>query len=248
MLTLLATAVFAQTPPAPAPPAAPAGPTVAPCTVFAPTYTIDGQNPPQAGSMFAVKVGEKTVLVTSFSIFGPGGGLSAQLPAAKLGEHVTAVTAKDAFDATVCGKSTKALPLPDAVPFGQGHDMTKDIAVFDLAPADYNAQANAVPIATLAFAAKAPKVGDKVWLLASLKGQTAKAFPAKVVQSDAGYVFFQLDDGTLDLAGTPGAPVVDATGALIGVDVAGQKMQDGALIGGATPLATTKSRIETAAK
>ena len=249
MLTLLATAALAQTPPAPAP-AAPAGPTVAPCTVFAPVYTIDGKNPPQAGSMFAVKVGAKTVLVTSFSMFGPAGGQAAQIPADKLAEHVTAVSALDAFaPTTVCGRSTKVLSMADAAPFGQGHDMTKDIAAFEMADPDLASMATAVPVSALTFAAAAPTVGDPVYLLAKLKNQTtAKAFSAKIVQSDAGYVFFQFDDATLDLAGTPGAPLVDAKGALLGVDVAGQKMQDGALIGGATPLATTRSRLEAAAK
>ncbi|MEQ1566287.1 MAG: trypsin-like peptidase domain-containing protein, partial [Myxococcota bacterium] len=235
---------------APTPPAA-TGPTVAACTVLAPTYTVDGKNPPQAGLMFAVKVGDKQLLVTAHSVFGLAGGLPTQIPAAELPKRVTAMTAKDTYTpATLCARSNKVVVVADAAPMGNGVDATRDIALFEVpAATGYDAQSLATtPLAPLAFAAKAPKVGDKVYLLASVKGKTGTSWPAKVVQADAGYLFFQYDDGTLDLVGTTGAPVVDATGGLLGVNLSVGKMDDGALIGGATQPAATKQRIEAAAK
>lgn len=257
MLFVLAATALAATPaPAPAP-AAPApaattgGPTVPACQVVSPAYTVDGK-PLTTGLAFAMKIGDKQILVTAHSMFGPSGGLAEQIPAAQLAGRVTALTARDAFTtSTICGRTTKVLPVADAAPLGQSADASRDLAVFEVPAATGYDATSAVThaLAPLAFSAKATKVGDRVFVLAPVNGKPGlSSWPAKVVQVDAGYLFFQYDDNTLDLAGTTGAPVVDAAGGLLGVNLSVGKMDDGSLIGGATPPAATKQRIEAAAK
>jgi hypothetical protein len=229
---------------------APAPPTLAPCTVLHPTFTIDGKNM-SFGTMFAVKVADKPVLVTAHDLFSPNGGLPAQLAPADIPKKVTALSARDAFAPTVtCARSQKALVVADAAPMGAGVDASRDVAVFSVftdAGLGGLQAVQQVPLTALPFAAKAPKVGDPVWVAAALEGQPGSLWQAKVVEISPGFLFFEYTNRELKLDGTTGAPVLDAAGAVVGLNVGFGKMEDGALIGSAAPLAALKQRVESAA-
>jgi hypothetical protein len=231
---------------------APAPPALAPCTVLHPTFTIDEKNA-SFGTMFAVKVADKTVLVTAHGHFSATGGLPAQIPAADIPKKITTLSARDAFAPTVtCARSQKALLVADAAPVGGAVEGGRDVAAFlalTVADAGLNGlqATQPVPLATLALAAKPPKVGDTVWLAAALEGQPGTLWPAKVGQITEESLFFEYENRTLVLNGTTGAPVLDATGAVVGMNVGSGKMQDGTLFGSAAPASALKKRLETAA-
>lgn len=242
LLALAAVLAHAQTPPA--------APTLAPCTILQPTFTIDAKNL-SFGTMFAVKVGEVPVLVTAHSLFSASNGLPAQITADQLPTKVTAVTARDlavmSGPAPECARSGKVLKVADAAPMAKG-DGSKDVAVFAVTVAsglDRLSAVAPVPLSTLAFATKAPKAGDSVWLGARINGKDGVLWPAKVVEVAPNSLYFEYTDKTLDLAGTIGAPLLDATGAVVGMNLGFGKMEDGALIGSASPLAALKQRVET---
>lgn len=248
------TAPAAPTPPAaPTAPAAPSstpgGPTLAPCTILQPTFTIDAKNQ-TFGTMFAVKVGEAPMLVTAHSLFSAANGLAAQVAPDQLGTRITALTARDAAvmsgPAPECARSGKAMKVADAAPMAKG-DGTKDVAVFAVAVAaglDRLSAVAPVPLAPLAFAAQPPKVGEQVWLGARVNGKSGILWPATVVEVGPNSTYFEYADRTLDLAGTIGAPILDAKGAVVGMNLGSGKMEDGALIGSASPLAALKQRVE----
>lgn len=224
-------------------------PTLKPCSVLTPTYTIDGKNP-SFGRMFAVVASGKQVLVTAHDLFSPNGGLAAQIAPADLKSKVTAVVARDAFATNnVCARSSAALVVTDAAPMGGGVEAGRDVAAFSVAETSLTglSAVQQVPLAPLAFAAKAPKVGDPVWLASPVEGQQASLYPGKVVEISAGFLFFEYTDRSLNLIGTSGAPILDASGAVVGMNVGFGKMEDGALIGSAAPLGALKQRLEAAA-
>lgn len=231
--------------------AAQSPPVPAPCSMLQPTFTVDGKEM-AAGSMFPLKVGEQTVLVTAFHLFGPVGGLAAPIPAADLPAKVTNLIARDAASPrTECARSSRVLPLPDAAPMGGGNDGAKDVAVFAPTVAAGLDRLHAVAPVALAprvLATAAPRVGDPVWLASKVAGKEGAAWSAKLVEVTPGFLFFEYVDRDLDLAGTNGAALIDATGAVVGLNLGGGKMEDGALIGSASPAAAVLARVSAALK
>lgn len=229
----------------------PAVPEVPACTVMVPILTVDAI-PKDVGMMFATQVGERRVFVTAHSLFGPAGGFAAPIPASELSVRVAKVAARDAFETkTQCGFSPGVLAVPDAVPMGGGNDGSKDVAVFAVGtPAtkkEQKAAAENPPLHLLSFAATAPAVGDVVYVLAPHAGKTERVTPGKVVEAGAGTVYFQYDDPAVDVTGTVGAPVVNVAGEVVGLNLGAGKMEDGALIGAASPLGPLRERVEKAA-
>lgn len=215
------------------------------CSVLFPRYTIDGNNVEGGGAMFALKVGDKTALVTAHDVFGPVSGLPAQLGPDEVVARVTSLTAFATDGRTECGRSTKAKKVEGAAPPAKG-DATKDVAVFEpvvLGGLDA-ARLTAKALAPLALAAAAPKVGDTAWLAYPIAGVAVQ--PAKVVEVAAGVVYLEFVNKDLDVRGTLGSPILDATGAVVGMSVGFGKMPDGTLVGSAVPHAALKDRVTAA--
>jgi hypothetical protein len=233
MLSLLVPLAFAADPVAPQ------------CSVLIPRYTIDGKNVEGGGAMFALKVGDKTALVTPHDVFGPNGGMPAQLGPDEIVARVTALTAYDVDGRTECGRSTKALKVEGAAPSLKG-DSSKDVAVFQpvVVGGLDAARLTAKTFAPLPLAAAAPKVGDPAWLAYPVAGVAVQ--PAKVVEIQPGAMYVEYTNKDLDVRGTLGAPILDASGAVIGMNVGFGKMPDGTLVGSAVPQAALKDRVTAA--
>lgn len=217
--------------------------------VLRPTFTTEHGNFP-AGSAFAVDVGGKILIVTAHHLLGPAGGLPAQLTAAQVPEKVSMVTVRDAWSNKVAGKATSALLVEGAVPFTEGAGA--DLAVFPavIASGLDRLQARAtLELAPSQLAAEQPAVGDLIWLAAPIADKAdAKLHAAKVVELADGVVYYEFADKTLNLAGTNGAPLLDAAGKVVGLALGGGTLPDGALIGSGNPLASVKARIDQALK
>jgi hypothetical protein len=198
--------------------------------------------------MFATKVDDKLVLVTAHQLFGPVGGLPSQIAAADLPAHVTALSARDALTNAVCGRSQRALVIADALPMDKTQS-DHDVAVFlpaEAAGFDSIALGAGTGFAALPLATKTPAEGDPVWLAAAVEGKTGLLHPAKVVAVDGGAIYYTFDDPKTNLTATNGAPVVDASGAVVGMALGGGTMPDGLLVGNANGADSLRKRISTA--
>lgn len=227
-----------------APLAAAADPVAPACSVLVPRYTVDGKLATM-GAMFAVKVGEQTALVTAHDLFGPNGGLPAQLGPDEVVARVPSLTAYDVDRRTECGRSTHALKVEGAVA-ATGGDASHDVAVFQPVLAS-GLEADRVmsrSFAPLPLATAVPKVGDAVWLAFPVGGVPVQA--AKVVELLPGAMYLEYADKDLDVGGTVGAPILDASGAVVGMSVGYGKMSDGALIGTNVPLPALRDRVTSA--
>ncbi len=242
---LLSTLSLAVTPvPAPTPAAATVtAPTVAPGAVLRPTFTV-GEAKITGGTAFYVRLDGKTALVTAHQLLGPSLGLPAQVAAADVPKQVTAVALVDAYTGQVAGVAGGGLLVADADTVDKG--ASKDIAVFPVSISGFDTVASNTRVAPapLELAAADPKVGDTVWLAAALNGDPGKArlHAAKVGQVDGTALYVDFEEKVLDLAGTAGAPFLDASGKVVGMCVGGGKMDDGVTVGAGNPVSSIRLR------
>lgn len=224
-------------------PAAPAAPTVAEGFVIRPTFFTDTGSF-IAGTAFAVQQGERTVVLTAYHLFGPAGGLPAEVAPAEVGKVVREVLLRDAWSDKIIGRTERALLLDDAATLST--DAARDLVVFPLAPVDpsnVGARLGMVKLQAGRLAEKAPKVGDVVYLAAARTGAADRVYPAKIVEVAPAGLYYQLDASTLDMTGMSGAPLLAADGTILGMHLGGGLMDDGALIGVANPASNLRSRI-----
>lgn len=87
------------------------------------------------------------------------------------------------------------------------------------------------------------KKGDAVWLVTPVGGATTTLHRATVAEVNGDFLFYDMADASLELAGTAGAPVVNATGEVVGMQVGVIRFEDGVLAGSAAPLSAIRARI-----
>lgn len=181
-----------------------------------PVFEVDGK-PLEAGTAFILARadnGAQPLLVTAIHLFGPAGGLDAdiawsQMPArASLDRCVSLANGKS-------WRGGKALSVPEAAAFGD--TSYRDIAAFPLNPADV------ASVTALRLSPTAPKRGDKVWMVAQVIGvpATHRLHAATVVYAGADALQYSFDDTALQLRATSGAPVVNAAGQVVSVNLGG---------------------------
>jgi hypothetical protein len=204
-----------------------------------PTKTWSG------GSAFVTELRGEFLVVTALNLLGPNGGLETQLEAPSLPTVLRHVDIRDAFSGRNAGRTTATLLIPEA--HVMKDDAKGDVAAFRIArpPPLSIAGGTTTPLVIRPLAEKAPKEGDVVFLAASVvsapKGQ--RSFPARVLEVSDAWLFYKFEDPTLDLAGTPGAPILDAEGAIVGMQLGGGMAED-LLVGAACPLGALKARLE----
>jgi len=216
-------------------------PTAATCH---PTFLVDGGNL-SAGTAFLLSMAEPPspsnplalrppalFLVTALHLFGPDGGLAAQIASEHLPEHVKMAACINGEDQRWAARRTLAIAgaVPIALPF-------RDVAAFTADPISLNGATG------LQLADKAAAVGDVVWVVASMgrDGRIGR-YGARVIYNGPDalqYVFF---DGTLVMRATSGAAVVDGSGRVLGLHLGGG-MDRGDLLGMAVPLDRLRALI-----
>lgn len=223
--------------PEPAAPAVPEPPPPAPApnTVLRPTFSTTTQGEVNAGTAFIVrwKSGQH-LLLTAHHLFGPMGGMARDISAKELPAVVKSVRARSADDAEIAVESARLLSIPGAHAFGQ-QDLSRDLAAFLV---DDPGKAG-----VLRLAAEAPRVGDRVYLLGDVIGERERLFPAKVVGVTPKLIAYVIDDSSLQLRGTSGAPVIDARGDVVGISLAGGP-NSGELTAYANPTSAIRAALE----
>lgn len=238
---LLALCAGAMAAPASAPPA-PSNPLDA---VFRPEFTTV-QGPLAAGKAFFVRLERcpSPVMLTALHLFGPSGGLRDQMGPEELRRGVSHVK----LAGMEAGAKSLSFDLRSLTPAGvepccTGRAMRGlgDVAAFT-APAD------PAP-AALQVATAAATQGQHVFVLASLvRGASAGLrHEAVVMGAQDGYVYYKYVDPTVELRATSGAPVIDAAGKVVAINLGGGQMPEGgakAMVGMGNPATTWRGAVE----
>ena len=200
--------------------------------VLRPSFSTTTEGQIDGGTAFLARWSDgRILLLTAQHLFGEALGLSRDHTGAELPDLVTGMTATSVDDESVEVSSGTLITIPDAVPLTT--DITRDVAGFVV---DGTAAA-----AVLDLAPAPPAPGARVWLLAEVSGSADRLFPA-TVQDVAPEEYLQyVFDTPLDLTATSGAPVLDAAGQVVGINVGGD---DGT--GVANSIATVRPLLEDA--
>lgn len=237
LLLALSSAALAATPPA-----------LSESSVLRPEFQL-AKTRLLAGTAFLLDLDGEIVVVTAYHLFGPMGGLEKQIGSRELPTAVKSATLKDAWTATPAGAAGPPFPLPDAAPMG-GPTAALDLAVLPYQPTPPAEGAPAPTPHPLPLAGALPKLGETVWVAAPLVNGTAETprlLEAKVVEVNENWLFYSYTKTDLDLTATSGAPVLNASGQVVGINLGGGKM-DAELIGSANPIAAHKDRLQEAAR
>jgi len=195
-------------------------------TLCRPTFELKDQ-PLSAGTAFLMETGvakQPAVLVTAHHLLGPMGGLSTEVAWNDVPKAVKRATCKSIRNAA---QTWIGMPLaiPGAASFNnQTSEGLRDIALL--------AVQGSTTVKPLKLAAAQPKVGEPVWLVAQLVSGAPKEqllFRARVVRVQDLALNYLVDDpaGTFELRATSGAPVVNARGEVVAVNLAGSRAAEG---------------------
>lgn len=211
-------------------------------TICRPAFTVDGERL-EAGTAFVLKSpgpDGKILLVTAQHLFGPSGGLDADIAWDAMPANVSAVTCEP-LESEGPWKGGKAFAIPGA------HGMSDVMALKDIAafPLRWE-RASAVP-RPLVLASKMPAAGERVWLVAQvIEGAPPSQLlhPGKPVYDGRGLLQFVYDNPGLVLRATSGAPVVNAAGELVGINLGGGRdRKTGELVGTAEDISVVRAAL-----
>lgn len=169
-----------------------------------------------AGTAFVVRLKVKgedaRVLVTAHHLFGPNGGLDAQVGWKELPQVVRSVRCAQLLGGKTVFEAEAPLAVEGACP-SMEECPARDVAVFRLRDAKADG---------LEMKVKRPKRKQRVWLAARVAGgaPAAKLFhAARIVSIEGAWIEFEYDNPKLDLRATSGAPIVDVDGRIVGINV-----------------------------
>jgi hypothetical protein len=199
--------------------------------------TVDGRF--GAGTAFFVSLpGQAQPLgLTAHHLFGEAGGLERQVPASELGRFVEAVSFHE-MDGEELLPAGAMLVLPTAGHSTTPGDWSTDVAAF-------HAPASVAPRA-LRLAAKNAAPGEDVWLVAEVlagKSKDQHLHHARVFVSESSLLAYEFDDVTLQIRATSGAPVVNARGEVVGLNVGGG-LFEGSMVGNAHPVESVSAHLQ----
>jgi hypothetical protein len=189
------------------------------------------QQPFSAGTAFILDrpvKNAKAVLITAHHLFGKAGGLDTEIQWQDLADNISKV------ECTFIGSGVETINLGAPFIIPNAHSFVGggiDIAAFPIP---------SVPPYALKLANTTPAQGDPVFLIAPLVGDKTPGnfvHHASVVLISKNLLRFEYADPAFKLQATSGAPVVNAQGQVVGVNVGGTE-RDGKYYGIAINLDT----------
>ena len=215
-----------------------ASPTPPTNTVCRPTFTT-AAGPFSAGTAFVCDYpeGKVQLLLTAQHLFGPAGGLPAAIPWNEMSAKISKADAVCIDNSAVHLVSTNTVPIEGAHGL-DNRGLRNDLAVFTL-PESKDRQA-------LKLAAGAPRVGDPVWLYAcQAEGKQVELIQASVALSTDQELDYSFTNTTIKLHGTSGAPVLDADGNVVALNI-GSTLRRGKLVGYGNPVSSIREHLDKA--
>jgi len=171
-----------------------------------------------AGTAFVLSVFDDAnpVIVTALHIFGPNGGLEKDIPTEELKNLIKQIKLTDAFSDYHCGIVTEVLEIKDAKPLTKN-----DIAAFRIS--------RNCDVTALKMCKNEPKVGDSLWLVASVYDGAPKSrriHKARVVEVENSLIYFEYENNELSLQATSGAPIVNKNNEVVGINLSVQSNEN----------------------
>lgn len=188
-----------------------AAPTPASDVVFKPTF-LTGYDSLTAGTGFIARIKEQDVFLTAHHLFGPAAGLEHDLSPTEAKAFAAALAATSMNHPGLVVTSSTMLLIPTAKAFNQ-NDATHDIAAFSLP--QYQGP-------SLAVSTTSTKKGDRVYLLARPRGEEKlRVLGAIVSHVGQDCIEYFYDEPGVNFAGTSGAPVLNDSGEVVGINLGG---------------------------
>lgn len=187
----------------------------------------------RAGTAFVLDyptANAKALLVTAQHLFGPDGGMPRTLSWQDMPTQVSSAECSTLARNSRSIKAGAALAIRDAQSFSQQGN-NRDIAAFVLKD---------TPSYAMKLSRSSPKTGDTVYLVAQLLGDSRSGLlhKATVTGNQAGLLEFSYEGGGISLRATSGAPVINASGEVVGINVGGR-----GTLGNMTGLAVNLNQI-----
>lgn len=202
--------------------------TLTPGTLFYPRFgTSEGEV--KGGTAFAAKLNGKSqiLILSALNLFGPAGGLKADIEADKLTTAWKRLVVEDCKTQNYFGEiQMQPIHLSGAKPHPQKSDLG-DIAAC--------AVDDPTAIEALSLSQRIPSNGERVWLISRLPGSSDFMHPATVERFHNGWLRYSFGEDIINLPSTGGAPVIDHKGKVIAVN-ANITKTGGKLIGHGTPV------------
>ena len=193
-----------------------------------------------AGTAFLVRIDGQSglFLITANHLFGPDAGLKSQMTPDDIASQVKGVAALSMQDVS------KVLWFPNFIKIADADSVesqayAKDLAVF---------KATDIPnVQALELASEMPKKGDRVWVFARQRGDdTPRLLGATVDESSADKLTYIFDKADFRLPGTSGAPVLNAQGKVVGMNLAGGPTSTKDFKGWANPVIAIRAELTSA--
>ena len=182
----------------------------------------------------------RSFLVSAHHLFGPDGGYATQIPWSEVSAKVKSMQCTSLSDGAVWTVG-HALTMSGAERFGDGY--LRDLSAF----AFEDVSATSRPT-HLKLAARMPKVGQSVWLLAEVVEGAPRSLllhHAVVTYSQADAMQYNFDNAKLSIRATSGAPVLDDAGDVVGVNLAGG-LHGGVMSGTSDSVISIRALLESA--
>lgn len=236
-------AAFIATAPAAEPPTAP---TIDPAGfLLRPEFRLAGAKVPAGGLAFAIEADGERYALTAFQLLGPPSGVTQATPA-QVKQGLDQVALSDLGSGMWLVNS--GAPLVTSLEV-VGQTASKDVLVLPLAtPKDKMSgftTGNRTTLKPGALASEGPKKGDPIWMVAPLPNSPDAGFLhlGTIADLNGDFLFYDVSNNELDLAGTSGAPLVNAEGKVVGMQVGVIRFEDGGLAGSAVPLSALEARM-----
>lgn len=182
-----------------------------------------------AGTAFAAKFLDRsgTFVISALHLFGPAGGLSQEIPSARISTAWQSLVLEDCKTQTYFGdvpmqaiNLSQAKPLPETSAHG-------DVVACRVLNSD--------GMLPMPLSQRTPTAGQRVWLVSKVIGSREMVHAATVEGIQDGWLVYTYDTPRIELRATSGAPVVDEAGNVVAVN-AGGGQDGGKTLGVGTPV------------
>ena len=205
-----------------------------PNVVTLPTFIFDQRHAITAGIAFLVEEQGQRYMVTAYHVLGPAGGLKTRIAPRDVPREVKAIVGLCLGDASTVIVGAPVLSVADARPFDEAGGEAD--LIFASVPGPGGPPG-------LKLADKLPKAGERVWLFLRLVDRDRPTlYPATVSEATESYVQYAMDEPSLNLRASSGAPVLGKDGAVVAMHLSFGKKSD-ALVCIATPVTSIRKRL-----